>query len=310
MNAKKAKSQAPVRADQTVSQTLAEILQHNFEYLLQWEETARSWHDIEGVHQMRVSFRRMRSVLSSFQSAVPKDVSRHWSAELGWLASQLGMARDLDVFIDEGLRAIWGKLPLPGQEQMLALAEHHRARAYEEVRAMLDGERYARMKKEFPEWFNSAAWEQAELSDKARKKLNLSMTAFSRKLLDRLERRVLEAGTDVDKYDVQQMHRLRIECKKLRYGAEFFSPITPGLDAFIGHMKGLQDLLGTMNDVSVMEHLLELVLEGQSDSDVLRYSGGLVGWRTRQYYELLDGFEDRWHEFVHAKHPWWQKERS
>jgi len=307
MNAKKAKTQAPVHADQTVSQALTEILAHNFQYLLQWEEAARSWHDIEGVHQMRVTFRRMRSVLSSFRTAVPKEVSEYWSEELGWLASQLGMARDLDVFIDEGLGAVWGKLPLPGQEKMLALAETHRAKAYEQVREMLDGERYARMKRDFPEWFKSAAWEKAEIKDKVRKKLDLSVTAFSRKLLDRLERRVLEAGTDVDKYDAPQMHRLRIECKKLRYGAEFFAPITPGLDVFIGHMKGLQDLLGIMNDVSVMEHLLELLLEGQSDPDVLRYSGGLVGWRTRQYYELLDGFEDRWQEFIHAKHPWWHK---
>ena len=45
------------------------------------------------------------------------------------------------------------------------------------------------------------------------------------------------------------MHKLRIECKKLRYAAEFFMPVFAGMDDFIGHMKGLQDLLGVMNDV-------------------------------------------------------------
>ena len=47
----------------------------------------------------------------------------------------------------------------------------------------------------------------------------------TRKVLDRQERRVLEAGAHVDKHDAEAMHRLRIECKKLRYAAEFFFPI-------------------------------------------------------------------------------------
>ena len=103
------------------------------------------------------------------------------------------------------------------------------------------------------------------------------------------------------------MHRLRIECKKLRYGAEFFTPIIPGLDEFIGHMKGLQDLLGVMNDVSVMKELLEQLLHGECDPQVAQYAGGLVGWRTRQFHDLLNSFDDRWEEFTHAKHPWWSK---
>jgi CHAD domain-containing protein len=72
-------------------------------------------------------------------------------------------------------------------------------------------------------------------------------------------------------------------------------------------MKGLQDLLGVMNDVTVMKHILEQVLEGESDPEVLQYAGGLVGWRTRQFHELLASFDERWDEFTHAKHPWWSK---
>jgi len=310
VKAKKTKTNAPLHADFTVSAALREILRQNFQAILMWEDAARSWEDIEGVHQMRVGFRRMRSALSSFRSAVPGEVSRHWSQELGWLASQLGMARDLDVFIDESMGSVRGKLPVPGEETVLALAEQHRALAYEQVRAMLDSERYAHFRRDYPEWVEKSAWKQASLADKHRKKLELCIATYSRKLLDRLERRVLEAGSDVDKYNPEQMHRLRIECKKLRYAAEFFAPVTPGLDVFIGQMKGLQDLLGVLNDVSVMKDLLEALLVGQSDLDVIRYCGGLVGWRTRQYFELLDSFEDRWQEFVHAKHPWWHKRRS
>ncbi len=304
---KKSKTPAPITTDQTVSEAFQAILRHNYDYLVQWEQVARDWQHIEGVHQVRVSFRRIRSAFSAFREAVPKDASAYWSEQTRWLASELGPARDLDVFIDEGLGPIRGLLPLPGEDRMMALAEEHRAEAYNRVRAMLDSDRYAEFRRDFPNWVDTAPWEQAELKKKQAKRLHSAVLPFSRKLLDRLERQVLESGSNVDKYAPEQMHQLRIECKKLRYGAEFFMPIIPGLDQFIRHMKGLQDLLGVMNDVAVMKGLLQDLLKGGVDAEVAQYAGGLVGWRTRQFHELLDSFDDRWDEFTQAKHPWWNK---
>lgn len=306
MNEKKARTQVNLHADLTVGSALAEILRHNFYDLTQWEGAARSWDDTEGVHQMRVTSRRLRAALAAFRSAVPKEASAHWSQELGWLTGQLGGARDLDVFIEEGLASMRNRLPLPGEDKVMAIAERYRAQSYETVRAMLDSDRYARFRHDFPDWAEKPTWGLAHLTVKQRKHLDMAITTYSRRLLDRLERQVMEAGCDVDQHNPEQMHRLRIECKKLRYAAEFFSPITPGLDAFIGQMKGLQDLLGVLNDVSVMNGLLKALLAGQSDPDVFSYSGGLVGWRMRQSYELLDGFRERWDAFACAKHPWWK----
>lgn len=79
MTESKLRTEAQLHPHLTVSAALAEILRQNFRDLIRWEPKARSWDDIEGVHQMRVSSRRMRAALSSFRSAVPKPVSRHWS---------------------------------------------------------------------------------------------------------------------------------------------------------------------------------------------------------------------------------------
>lgn len=307
MTTKRVKSQAPVHIDQTVSTALTAILGHDFNSLQEWEAAAHNWENIEGVHQMRVLFRRMRSALSVFRSAVPRSVSGHWARELSWLAGQLGPARDLDVFIQDSLGGVRGKLPLPGWEKLNAIAFEHRAQAYESVREMLNGERYAQFKQEFPRWYETAAWHQAELNRKQRNNLDACINTFSRTLLDILERQVLQAGTDVDRNSAAEMHQLRIECKKLRYAAEFFMPITAGLDTFIGHMRGLQEILGIMNDVAVMQHLLDTLLQDQEDKDLIRYAGALMGWRTRQYFDLLEDFDARWMEFIHAKHPWWHK---
>ena len=60
MTTKISKAPAPVHSKQSVNECFATIMQHNFDFLGQWEQAARSWQDIEGVHQMRVIFRRMR----------------------------------------------------------------------------------------------------------------------------------------------------------------------------------------------------------------------------------------------------------
>jgi len=307
---KKRKIPAPVKKEQTVSQTFAAILLHNFKSLAEWEGVARSWDDIEGVHQTRVALRRMRSALSAFRQAVPKEASAQWSEELRWIGNQLGLARDLDVFIDEGLGPLKGKLPLPGEEEILRMAELQRAEAYETVRAMLESDRYVAFKQGFPRWVKGKEWEKWDLTPKQAERLQLNVVAFARKLLDRLERSVLQAGTHVDQDNAKEMHLLRIECKKLRYAAEFFTPIFAGLDDFIQHMKGLQDFLGVMNDVSVMQHLLDRMFAGDCKREPLQYAGGLVGWRTRQYHELRESFDDRWEEFTQAKHPWWSKKAA
>lgn len=308
--AKKPKKIAPVHAGQTVSETLQVILRTNFEQLEEWEDAARSWEDIEGVHQTRVAFRRMRSALSIFRSAISRPVAKPWSDEMRDLANRLGRARDMDVFIDEALGGINGRLPLAGGDRLEHIARAFREHAYEDVRAMLDGEQYALFKRRYRDWVGVRAWEKAELKPKQRKRLAEENVLFARKLLDGQERRVLEAGTNVDKFAAEEMHRLRIECKKLRYAAEFFSPLFAGMEGFIGHMKGLQDLLGVMHDVSLLRDLLGEMLADVTDQEVLRYAGGLVGWRTHEYLQLLDGFDALWEEFVEAKHPWWRKHGS
>ena len=304
---KKSNKHAHLKTSMSVSDAITTILRHNLEYLAEWEQMARSSSNIEGVHQTRVAFRRMRSALTIFRIVIPKAISKTWADEMRDLAGQLGRARDLDVFIEEALGSIRGKLSLPGAEDFEALVYRRRESVYGEVRNMLDSEQYARFKTEFGSWIDNRGWEQADLKEKQRKLREGNLISFARKVLDIQERQVLEAGAHVDKHSAKEMHKLRIKCKKLRYAAEFFSPVFAGMGEFIEHMKGLQNLLGVMNDVAVMHGLLEELLVGVEDPEVLQYSGGILGWRSCYYHELLFDFDRRWEEFVDAKHPWWKK---
>ena len=308
----KSKSKSPpITANQTVSEAFAVVLCHNYENLGRWEHAAHGGTDIEGVHQLRVTVRRMRSALPLFESAVPPSSERHWREEMRWLASELGMARDLDVFISEVLSGLHAKLPLKGADRFMRIAEQRRAHAYQEqVRGMLDSTRYRRFKDGFRDWLDTRPWEKAAHGTKRAERLSENIIPYARKRLDKQERRVLAAGSHVNRDNPEEMHRLRIACKKLRYATEFFQPLFPGMDVFISHMKGLQNLLGTLNDVAVTQHLLDALLAGQKDRQLFVYAGGIIGWRMCDSHHMLLRFDGCWEEFAEAQHPWWKKSRS
>ncbi|MBK8640192.1 MAG: CHAD domain-containing protein [Chromatiaceae bacterium] len=302
------KSSAPVTPSQNVSKAFATIMAHNYEFIVAWEDKAKNWEDIEGVHQMRVAIRRLRSALSLFRAAIPKEASKPWSEEMRWIVGELGLARDLDVFIDEGLTHAAPHLPLPGAEGLDRVARLRRARAYQEqVEPMLESKRYRQFKEGFHDWYAHRRWEGTV--EKQRKPRNLQdskLVPFARALLDKQERQVLLVGSHVDRNNAAAMHQLRIECKKLRYAAEFFRPLFNGMDSFIAHMKGIQDLLGLMNDVSVTRHVLDTILAEESNHEILVYAGGLIGWRTCDFFHSLGRFDGFWNEFTEARHPWWK----
>ena len=300
----KAKSLAPVTAPQTVSDAFRDVLTHNLSVLAVWEEAARRGEDIEGVHQLRVAFRRLRSALRVFRAAVPRAATQVWADDMRWLASQLGPARDIDVFIDEGLDALSGKLPLPGEGKLADLAQRHREQAYQSVREMLASHRYGAFKQNFSHWLETEGWRNGELTDQHRQRLENPVVPFARRRLTKQRRQVVATGEEIDQNVPEQMHLLRIACKRLRYASEFFRSLFEDMDIFIDHLKQLQDLLGVMNDVAVMHHLLDILLAGETDPEILQYAGALVGWRTRQYYEIKNSFNDRWREFLEAEQPW------
>ncbi len=80
----------------------------------------------------------------------------------------------------------------------------------------------------------------------------------------------------------EDIHKLRIECKKLRYLMEFFGPVFPQDDfqAVLKPLKGLQDCLGLFNDCVVQQVRLHIFAEeledGPHQREVAQSIGGLI----------------------------------
>ena len=222
--------------------------------------------DPEGIHQMRVSLRRMRSALVVFRPAIPRKITRSFFKEMRWAAKTLDRARDLDVYIAENLSSKGTKL----EGKMRKLAMKHRETAYDQVTDFIHGERYTKFGDEFRHWLETQGW-RVDLSDEQREVLEGNVIPFASEVLDRQRTRVLDDGSDIESLDSEALHQLRIDCKKLRYAAEFFAPLYGDLmKDFIGHLKSLQDLLGTLHDTAVMPEPAERPVKGQEESKISR----------------------------------------
>lgn len=107
--------------------------------------------DVEAIHGMRVSIRRLRVALSNFAVCAPKEDRKRLRGRLENLANALGGVRDLDVMI----AALKSQLPnRSGEEKaaISALVRRLRARRRLRLRALanyLRGDEYASFKREF-----------------------------------------------------------------------------------------------------------------------------------------------------------------
>ena len=82
-------------------------------------------------------------------------------------------------------------------------------------------------------------------------------------LLDRRLDRVRRKGAGLAVVSAKKRHKLRIELKKLRYGAEFFESLHTSnkgrrrSKSFLETLSSLQDVLGELNDLATAPRLLE-----------------------------------------------------
>ncbi len=105
--------------------------------------------DIEELHAMRVSSRRLRAAMDAFEGAFPPKSFRRHLRQVKEITDVLGDARDLDVAI-EGLTALLPGMAedeRPGVEGLIARYREDRAREQPRIVALftrIDDERFAK----------------------------------------------------------------------------------------------------------------------------------------------------------------------
>lgn len=256
---------APVLSkDFSVAEAFDHILAHLTDVILYWAPLAAAGDDgPEPVHQMRVATRRLRSAFSVFRRVTASPGVAEADAGLKALAAILGPARDWDVFnAGTGAEigaAFDGERP-EGQAlaKLLAATERQRVSGYDGLRKFVASPEFRLLGIRLAALAATRSWE-ADIEEAAHAELEAPLEDFAGAVLTRRWRRMADIGKDIRDLETEELHRIRLRAKRLRYAAEFFAALYPAKPArrFIKRLSVLQDRLGHLNDGAVAAGLLE-----------------------------------------------------
>ena len=235
-----------IDASMTTGAVALASLRRHFAALLAHEPGTRLGDDPEALHDMRVAVRRLRAMLALFADALPLRAAGY-RATLGWIADALGGVRDLDVQLErlEGWRT---QMEADDAEALATVAEVLRRRRVAARRRMLrvlDCARYDR----FLECFGAMLRGPLPRRGIARRPIVDS----ARTLVRRRMRKVRQRGDEIVPTSAPAAyHRLRIDCKKLRYALEAHADVYgKPVRRLAVSVTALQDLLGRHQDAEV-----------------------------------------------------------
>jgi CHAD domain-containing protein len=242
---------------QRSDEALNAILKRLFQVTRQNEEGLRDNFDSEFLHDFRVSVRRTRSALTQLKGVLPPAAVAHFKTEFSWLGQITGPTRDLDVYLLK-MPAYRASLPAHLRDDLDPLREFLERHQRSEHRVLIqffDTQRYRSLLSDWQGFLEQPLPEDPYRPEGATPILDLA----SRRIW-RSSRRVLKKGDAIDpRTPAQALHRLRIECKKLRYLLEFFRSLYPETQMLplINALKRLQDNLGDFNDLEVQQDTLK-----------------------------------------------------
>ena len=236
--------------------------------------------DSEFLHHYRVAIRMVRAAIAQLKEVFPTQDVLSLKQRFGDLARETNLLRDLDVFI------------LDKQRYMELLPESMR----NDLSPMFDDFQNNRQTeaKRISQWINSKAYkdEMNDLESLFRHGYSTMETQWSEKpsinlsisKIQKTYKKIYKAAIQIthetpDAY----IHKIRINCKKLRYLLYFFGSQfdKKKIKIVSKHLKSLQDTLGIFNDLTVQGDFLKnylYQLEHKSEKDVMLIAalGGLI----------------------------------
>ena len=233
----------------------------------------------EALHQLRVGLRRMRAAIALFKPMLADDALEGVKSELKWITGELGLARDLDVFLTDTYRPLlephrdWPDLANLGH----ALREA-RSAAYDRAQAAVTSTRFGVLIHDVSGWVDVGAW--TTDSDPKRAALRArSIGRLAPELLDQARDKLIKHGRKLKRLDAEQRHKLRIHGKQLRYAAGFFGSLYDNQEskALARFGKASQRVTSTLGHQTDIAAAIKLAAEiAAAAPPRVAYAAGLV----------------------------------
>ena len=209
------------------------------------------------VHRFRVCTRRASAALKAFRPLVPRRQRRWFQRALRRIRRAAAEARDLDVIIARGRTAFGGgRNDVAGalaRRRLMEVLTRRRVSAERGLAGLLADD-----------W---AARTSALLSAVRAAGMTEPLASFSRRRSRRLVERFV-VRLDQRLHDASEIHRLRIETKKLRYALQVFAAGASPATAAPGDrsLRRLQSRLGEFTDRATAADRYRLWLRQEADS--------------------------------------------
>lgn len=301
------KLRVPLAADATAGEAARRILATLLDAVEANEDGVRQDLDLEFLHDLRVAVRRTRSLLGQWKEILPRSFA-HYRQEFAWIGRATGAVRDLDVQLlaFPGHAAALGALGPADLEPVREAMRVQRSRERCQLLEALAAPRYRRLKKDWRhllEAEDAAAW--AGAAEQPARPLAAEVIRHRYRKLIKAGAELTAAGVDAD------LHRLRVQGKKLRYLLEFFAPLFPRDEVrpLIKALKALQDNLGEFQDLSVLLESLPGFAEKLNGGERSARARGalepLAAHLQRRKQQLREEFAGVWAKFVQPQ----QRER-
>jgi CHAD domain-containing protein len=283
-------------------------LQAQLKAMCSMRKRALNWDDPEGVHDMRVLSRRLRSSIGDFKSSLRKPQLPITS--LRAIAKSLGAVRDQDVALAaltelkshthgetaDGIESLIEERRLRQKEARSALAETISSRAIMDFRTQL-GDRINGLVTIRPKRVAGQ-----ETADQVLTFGQVAMGAIA----TRLEEFSAATQTIFTPFEIKDLHELRIISKRVRYAIELFESCW-GDDArsIAKEIALLQTSLGELHDCDVWIEdlglrLKRLARKDQNDPETARARAGYT-WLLRHFSrERMEHYRDalaRWQQW-------------
>src|SRR5437763_2899097 len=241
--------------DDSAAAAARAVVRYHLRAFASAEPAARAG-ELEPVHQLRVSTRRLRAALRLFAPLLPARFATAAHRDLAWLARAIGAVRDLDV-LSELVRKQAARLEpeLRRASGPLGVALHEqRAQALAALGTRLDSRRGRRLLERRAAFADSRApvGRGARLGDVAPDLLRPHVRAVVR-----AGRRL---GPDAAP---PELHRLRVRVKRLRYALETLRSLGDrATRELLARLERLQDTLGKGQDAATAIAWLGTYAEG------------------------------------------------
>ena len=254
----KPKHIAGINCEAAAAEAIRSVLITRFEEMCALREHALDWSDPEGVHDMRVSSRRLRGALRDFMPYLHKRRLSDALEELRDLAAALGTVRDQDVAIIGLQKLAAGALDEAAAmlEELIRARETIRKQARNALRQALQKGHLKQLQSAFV-----AAIDPVTENSKPGKRRSKNARAGAETTYRQVARGIIkERLKEVEKLSdglyrplkMKPLHEMRISAKRLRYALELFEPCWgPGISSFAKKVAALQTSLGELHDSDI-----------------------------------------------------------